>query len=114
MARLSGGGISDVFDLPTWQANAHVPPSINPGSRVGRGVPDVAANADPQTGYQVLVDGQALTVGGTSAVAPLWAGLLALINQQRGKSVGFLNPLLYQQINQSQVFPRDAQRDDSK
>ena len=100
----SGGGISDVFDLPTWQANAHVPPSINPGSRVGRGVPDVAANADPQTGYQVLVDGQALTVGGTSAVAPLWAGLLALINQQRGKSVGFLNPLLYQQINQSQVF----------
>jgi kumamolisin len=99
-----GGGISDVFDLPTWQANAGVPPSINPDSRVGRGVPDVAANADPQTGYQVLVDGQALTVGGTSAVAPLWAGLLALINQQLGKSVGFLNPTLYQQINQARVF----------
>jgi kumamolisin len=99
-----GGGISDVFDLPTWQTDAHIPPSINPDSRVGRGLPDVAANADPQTGYQVLVDGQPLTVGGTSAVAPLWAGLLALINQQLGKPVGFLNPLLYQQIDQSQVF----------
>ncbi len=100
----SGGGVSDVFDLPAWQANAHVPPSINAGARVGRGVPDVAADADPQTGYQVLVDGQTLTVGGTSAVVPLCAGLLALINQQLGKSVGFLNPLLYQQINQAEVF----------
>jgi kumamolisin len=100
----TGGGVSDVFDLPTWQANANVPASINPGSRIGRGVPDVAANADPQTGYQVLVDGQALTVGGTSAVAPLMAGLLALINQQLGKPVGFLNPALYQQINQGQVL----------
>jgi kumamolisin len=99
-----GGGVSDVFDVPAWQAAAHVPPSINANHRIGRGVPDVAANADPQTGYQVLVDGQALTVGGTSAVAPLWAGLLALINQQLGKPVGFLNPLLYQQINQAQVF----------
>src|SRR6185312_1060471 len=100
----TGGGVSDVFDLPTWQANAQVPPSINAGSRVGRGVPDVAGDADPQTGYSVLVDGQALTVGGTSAVAPLWAGLLALINQQLGKPVGFINPTLYQQINQAQVF----------
>jgi len=99
-----GGGVSDVFALPTWQADAHVPPSINPGARVGRGLPDVAANADPQTGYQVLVDGQGLTVGGTSAVAPLMAGLLALVNQQLGKPVGFLNPALYQQVNQSQVF----------
>ncbi len=99
-----GGGVSDLFDLPTWQANAGVPPSINPDSLVGRGVPDVAGDADPQTGYQVLVDGQALTVGGTSAVAPLWAGLIALINEQLGKSVGFLNPTLYQQINQAQAF----------
>jgi kumamolisin len=52
----------------------------------------------------VLVDGQALTVGGTSAVAPLMAGLLALINEQLGKSVGFLNPILYQGIDQTQVF----------
>jgi kumamolisin len=100
----TGGGISDVFDLPGWQANAQVPPSLNDDQRVGRGLPDVAANADPQTGYQVLVDGQALTVGGTSAVAPLMAGLLALINEQLGNSVGFLNPILYQQIDQTQVF----------
>ena len=94
----TGGGISDVFDLPTWQAGANVPPSINPDGRVGRGVPDVAANADPQTGYQVLVDGQSMVFGGTSAVAPLWAGLLALINQQLGQAAGYLNPVLYQQV----------------
>ena len=92
----TGGGVSDVFALPTWQANANVPPSVNTGSRVGRGVPDVSGDADPQTGYQVLVDGQSSVFGGTSAVAPLWSGLIALINQQLGKPVGFLNPTLYQ------------------
>jgi kumamolisin len=96
-----GGGISDEFALPTWQANAHVPVSINPGARVGRGVPDVAGDADPQTGYQVLVDGQASVIGGTSAVAPLWAGLIALLNQQLGQPVGYLNPVLYQQLANS-------------
>src|SRR5262249_25542062 len=54
----TGGGVSDMIDLPAWQANAHVPPSVNAGQRVGRGVPDVAGNADPQTGYQILADGQ--------------------------------------------------------
>jgi kumamolisin len=93
----TGGGISDSIDLPTWQANANVPPSVNPGGRIGRGVPDVAGNADPDTGYTILADGQQGTVGGTSAVAPLWAGLIALINQQLGTPVGFLNPLLYAQ-----------------
>jgi kumamolisin len=57
----------------------------------------VAGNADPNTGYQILADGQSGTVGGTSAVAPLWAGLIACINQQLGTPVGFLNPLLYSQ-----------------
>ncbi|HXM44699.1 MAG TPA: S53 family peptidase [Bryobacteraceae bacterium] len=94
----TGGGISDSIDLPTWQANAHVPPSVNPGGRIGRGVPDVAGNADPETGYQILADGQSGVVGGTSAVAPLWAGLIALINQKLGTHVGFLNPLLYSQL----------------
>jgi len=94
----TGGGISDSIDLPTWQANAHVPPSVNPGGRIGRGVPDVAGNADPETGYQILADGQQGTVGGTSAVAPLWAGLIARINQKLGTPVGFLNPLLYSQL----------------
>ena len=91
----TGGGISDTIDLPTWQANAHVPLSVNPGGRIGRGVPDVAGDADPETGYQILADGQSGIVGGNSAVAPLWAGLVACINQKLGTPVGFLNPLLY-------------------
>ena len=59
-------------------------------------MPDVAGDADPNTGYQVLVDGQEAAFGGTSAVSPLWAGLIARINQQLGKPVGYLNPSLYQ------------------
>ena len=58
-------------------------------------MPDVAGDADPETGYDVRMDGQDEVIGGTSAVAPLWAGLLALCNQQLGKPVGFLNALLY-------------------
>jgi kumamolisin len=91
----TGGGVSDTFDLPDWQSSAGVPRSANPGGRVGRGVPDVSGDADPQTGYRVLVDGQQATIGGTSAVAPLWAALAALLNEQRGTPVGFLNPFLY-------------------
>jgi kumamolisin len=92
----TGGGISDFFPLPSWQNGAGVPPSANPNKNVGRGVPDVAADADPTTGYVTLVDGNPDVIGGTSAVAPLWAGLIALINQSIGKPVGFINPLLYQ------------------
>lgn len=99
----SGGGVSTVFALPSWQATAGVPsaaatakkhkkPGVHPG---GRGVPDVAGDASPETGYQILIDGQQQVVGGTSAVAPLWAGLVALLNQRLGKPVGFLNPQLY-------------------
>jgi kumamolisin len=89
----TGGGVSNVFALPSWQANANVPaPS---GSSGGRGVPDVCGDADPETGYQVRVDGQNLVIGGTSAVAPLWAGLIALNNQQNGKSAGFIQPQIY-------------------
>jgi kumamolisin len=93
----TGGGISDIFPLPSWQAAAGVPPSANPNKKVGRGVPDVAGDADPTTGYITLVDGNPDVIGGTSAVAPLWAGLIALINQSIGKPVGFVNPLLYQE-----------------
>jgi kumamolisin len=89
----SGGGVSDVFSLPSWQATAHVPAPTNPSG--GRGVPDVCADADPNSGYSVRVDGQSVVVGGTSAVAPLWAALIALMNQQLGTSVGFINPKLY-------------------
>ena len=91
----TGGGVSDAFGLPSYQQDAGVPPSANPGGRIGRGVPDVAGNADPATGYLVRIDGGNYIVGGTSAVAPLWAGLVALMNQQRGRPVGFFNPQLY-------------------
>ena len=90
----SGGGVSTTFALPTWQANANVPAA--PTSAGGRGVPDVAGDASPETGYNVTFDGQSEVVGGTSAVAPLWAALVALLNQQRGSNIGFLNPSLYQ------------------
>lgn len=99
----TGGGISDVFPLPSYQASANVPPSANPGGRVGRGVPDVAGDADPSTGYDTLVDGQSGVIGGTSAVAPLWAGLIALINQDMGKPAGFINPLLYQNVSEDET-----------
>ena len=94
----TGGGVSATFPLPTWQASAHVPPSVNKGAFKGRGLPDVAGDADPETGYQVGVDGTDAVVGGTSAVAPLWAGLIACFNSQLKTSVGFLSPNLYQQI----------------
>src|SRR5579885_2799146 len=90
----TGGGFSATFPAPTWQTSAL------PSGSSGRGVPDVAGNASPETGYNIVVDGQQETVGGTSAVAPLWAGLIALINQQlaqEGKqTAGFINPTLYQ------------------
>jgi kumamolisin len=89
----TGGGVSEVFALPSYQQSAGVPKA--PNGFVGRGVPDVAGDADPESGYNVLVDGQQTVIGGTSAVAPLWAGLLVRINQSLGKNVGYLNPLLY-------------------
>jgi kumamolisin len=89
----TGGGVSELFALPTFQQSAKVPKA--PNGFAGRGVPDVAGDADPETGYNVVVDGQATVIGGTSAVAPLWAGLFALINQSLGTNVGYVNPLLY-------------------
>lgn len=100
----TGGGVSDVFALPDYQQNAGVPPSVNPGGRIGRGVPDVAGNADPATGYLVRIDGGSYIIGGTSAVAPLWAGLVALMNQKLQRPVGFLNPLLYGAAAGSSAF----------
>jgi kumamolisin len=90
-----GGGISDIFPVPAYQHHASIPPSANPGGHVGRGVPDVCGDADPDTGYTVRVDGETIPIGGTSAVAPLWAGLIALLNEGLGKPVGFLHPYLY-------------------
>jgi kumamolisin len=103
----TGGGVSDFFPLPSWQTTAKVPLSGNPAHHKGRGLPDVAANADPVTGYDVLVDGQDVVVGGTSAVAPMWAGLIALANQSLGKSIGYVNPILYEQFARRPTLFRD-------
>ena len=90
----TGGGVSDVYDRPPWQ-DVMLPASLSATGRPGRGVPDVAGNADNASGYVVLADGSWQTVGGTSAVAPLYAGLMALVNQALGHPVGPLLPALY-------------------
>jgi kumamolisin len=93
----SGGGISTFFALPSWQAGLSA--ANNQGGSIAlskRGVPDVAGDADPQTGYDVRIDGTDTVIGGTSAAAPLWASLIARVNQLSGKPVGYINPLLYQ------------------
>ncbi|HEX4010612.1 MAG TPA: S53 family peptidase [Solirubrobacteraceae bacterium] len=90
----TGGGISRQFPMPSYQANAKVPDNVD-SHAAGRGVPDVCGNADPQTGYQIRVDGSDEVVGGTSAVAPLWAGLIARLNQELGAPLGFVQPRLY-------------------
>jgi kumamolisin len=92
----TGGGVSALYDVPSWQARARVPPSINEGGQPGRGVPDVSGNADPHSGYLVGDGVNDHPFGGTSAVAPLWAALVAQLNQHLGSRAGFLNPLLYE------------------
>ncbi len=91
----TGGGVSAVFPVPTYQSTVRIPPPADSGQTAGRGVPDVAGDADPASGYQVRVDKQNLVIGGTSAVAPLYSGLIALMNQKLGTPVGFLNPIIY-------------------
>lgn len=115
----TGGGISDVFDIngtntnlshATYQVNITLPPShvkLN-----GRGVPDVAGVADPLTGYNIWFNGQMNSnsngsqnaFGGTSAVAPLYAGLITLINKSLGRAVGFINPIIYENVNVRNTF----------
>jgi kumamolisin len=97
----TGGGVSRLFPLPDWQQHVGVPPAANPDHRIGRGVPDVAGVADPQSGVIIVtVDAMHLAiVGGTSATAPLWAALIARINQALGAPLGYFNPLLYTQLS---------------
>ncbi len=99
----TGGGVSTVFPQPSWQASAGVP--AGPGGKPGRGVPDVSAVADPQTGYKIRVDGQDLVIGGTSAVAPLWAALVARLVQAGGTKLGLLQPKLYGAVAAGAVAP---------
>jgi hypothetical protein len=91
----TGGGVSDFFNvLPSYQVNAGVPVSIKDG-HVGRGVPDVAANASVNSGYPIILNGAPSVGDGTSAAAPLWAGLIAILNAALGDNLGFVNPALY-------------------
>jgi kumamolisin len=91
----TGGGISDVFPVPDYQKNVSLPTSVNGNKKKGRGLPDIAANADSASGYNVLVDGQWTVVGGTSAVAPLIAALIALSNQKLKRKSGYIHPKIY-------------------
>jgi len=108
----TGGGVSGFFKRPGWQAGSNVPPHnslekvwLDPGENrhtwAGRGVPDVAANADSASGYELYIGGRPALGGGTSAAAPLWAGLVALLNQnlsgmaRRPIRLGLPNKLLY-------------------
>ncbi len=109
-----GGGISSFFKQPTWQTGPGVQNQYSNGNRQ---VPDVSADADPATGYSTYCTVSAsgcsssgwITVGGTSAAAPLWAGSTALINEylqkQQKSRMGFANPVLYGLQNAQQQFP---------
>jgi subtilase family serine protease len=119
-----GGGISNTFTLPSWQTGSGVlnpnssgVPCNAPGGQYCREVPDVSGDADPATGYAMYCTVANsgcpatgwITVGGTSASAPLWAGSMALINQylqSQGKAVvGYANPALYGLFNAQQQLP---------
>lgn len=95
----SGSGISQYFNIPEYQKV--LPLNILGVLNGKRGSPDVCGNADPNTGYilySASEDGNFI-VGGTSCVAPLWAALIAKINQKLGFNVGFANPVLYSNEN---------------
>lgn len=92
----TGGGVSEHFPKPAYQASAGVPASINPGHYVGRGVPDVSANASYNAGYSGLfLNGSPMIGNGTSASAPLWAGFIAMLNAALVTRLGFVNPIFY-------------------
>lgn len=85
----TGGGVSVDFAIPTWQAIANVP-----GGKF-RGVPDIAAVADPETGWNIIVNSANMVIGGTSAVAPFMAAVAAVLGQALGRNLGFMPAVLY-------------------
>jgi len=89
----SGGGFSRFFKTPAYQQA--LPAATQSQLNNRRGVPDVSADADPSTGLAVYAQGQWIEAGGTSASAPLWAGIVAIANQMAGHPLGFINPTLY-------------------
>jgi kumamolisin len=90
----TGGGVSGFFAKPAYQASANVP--APGGAAGGRGVPDEAGKAADGSPYKVRISGVDTVAWGTSAVSPLWSGLIARLAQGIGKRVGFLQPLIYQ------------------
>ncbi|HYB01621.1 MAG TPA: S53 family peptidase [Ktedonobacteraceae bacterium] len=100
----SGGGLSDFFSTPSYQQS--LPSPVQQVLNHRRGVPDVAADADPETGLAVYSAGDWELGGGTSATAPFWAAIAAIANQMAGHSLGFLNPALYK-LASSSSYTRD-------
>jgi kumamolisin len=98
----TGGGVSNVFALPEWQSKTNVP-AAHTGHQ-GRGIPDVAANASPETGYSIYAHGRSVIVGGTAAATPLWAGLIALLNEGVGRNIGNIHSVLYDSIGPEGVL----------
>lgn len=98
----TGGGVSKIFRLPWWQRESNVPNNLDTG-KPGRGVPDISTNAAKATGFPVRVGGENMVIGGTSAGAPLYAGLMLNINSElagAGRSpITPLNPWMYNNAN---------------
>jgi len=95
-------GVSDKIPLPSWQSAIATSSGVKSGT--GRRIPDVVASADPSGGIGIVVHGSVQVIGGTSASVPVWAGLIALINQGLGYRVGYFNPQLYQEIGPAKVL----------
>jgi kumamolisin len=100
----TGGGVSSHFSAPAYQQGVNIPLPVGTVNPTGRGVPDVAGVADPNTGYTILFDGSEGVIGGTSAVAPLWAGLIALCNEELGRNVGWFHRTLYGTLAQNKAL----------
>lgn len=107
----TGGGVSEFFPTPSYQTAIN-PTHLNNGFH-GRGLPDLSANASPQSGIRIFVNGQAGVTGGTSYSTPLIGGLLAVINAATGKRCGMIhsiiyaNPSIFRDINASTLGPPD-------
>lgn len=97
----SGGGYSTAFEQPSWQAAA----GNSDGVTGWRGIPDVAGDADGDTGYEVRIDGEDTALGGTSAVAPLWAALAARLSESKNRPLGLMQPQLYAGITPGGSVP---------
>jgi kumamolisin len=110
-AGATGGGVSDIFELPNWQTGASVPPGAQ--GQKGRGIPDVAANASPLSGFEIYFNGQPTVVGGTGAAAQFWAGLIAIVNQGVGHNVGYINPVLYTKFGPAGILRNITEGDNS-